>query len=65
MKYGTPYFKSFEAAMRYYDTYGYSAEDVVNMLDDGDILIGKPQIPPGARLSLEAGRYIVEERISE
>lgn len=61
MRHGTCNFKSFASAVEYYKSYGLSPLDVLDKLDSGEIRLGEPEVPPGARAYLEEGRYNVEE----
>ena len=60
---GTSYFKSFDAAFRYYKDYGFNYGDVQRKIQDGEIHIGKPTLKPNQKLVLntEEGRYFIEE----
>lgn len=62
MRYGTSYFVSKAAAVRYYRDYGDDARSVDRKLAEGLIHIGKPPIRPGDRLSvIDSGtRYEIE-----
>lgn len=65
LRYGTPYFVSKAKAAQYYRDYegddGYAAVD--RKLAEGSIHIGKPPLPPGARLNIidNGTRYEIEE----
>jgi len=60
---GTLCFVSVMAAVGYYQTYGYDADDVQHKIEAGEIHIGKPSLQPGQRLILneQEGRYFIEE----
>lgn len=59
--YGTSYFVSLSAAVRYYKDYGDDREDVQRKIREGSIHIGKPPLKPGERLGLTDGgkRYTI------
>lgn len=61
--YGTSYFVSMSAAVRYYKDYGDDKEDVQRKIREGSIHIGKPPLKPGERLGLTDGgkRYTITE----
>jgi hypothetical protein len=75
MKTGTSYFPSYGAALRYYRPYcevrpglfpGYVRTQELRALVDAklnarEIHIGKPDIKPGQRLSIQDNRWHVEE----
>lgn len=77
MKTGTCYFPSYGAALRYYRPYLGAAtflksrelrmhnqrlRSLVNQkLNAGEIHIGKPDIKPGQRLTIEDNRYHIHE----
>jgi hypothetical protein len=62
MLYGTAYFTSHEAAIRYYRPYGYDAASVARKLAEGDIHVGKPSLSLGDRLVIidDGARYGIE-----
>ena len=65
MQYGTSYFVSREAAVRYYSPY--YGRDIVKALDavsaklqTGEIHLGEPQVVRGERLIVnDEGRYVI------
>jgi hypothetical protein len=61
MTYGTSYFTSLSAAVRYYKAYGYDKSDVQRKIREGEIHIGKPKLKPGERLGTTDGgkRYTI------
>lgn len=65
--YGTSYFTSKSAAVRYYKDYEGSIEDAKHAVEvklrEGSIHIGKPSLKPGERLGLTDGgkRYTITE----
>ena len=61
MTYGTCYFVTLGAAIRYYRMQGEDENAVGRKLDEGLIHIGKPTVPPGAKLMVMGGRYVIEE----
>jgi hypothetical protein len=72
MKTGTCYFPSYGAAMRYYrpycETYGTTQARTAatramidQKLNEREIHIGKPELKPGERLSIEDNRYHITE----
>ena len=60
MIYGTFNFESLEAAVAYYKPYGFLEEDVLDKLNAGEIIIGKPNVPSDVVVYLDNGRYILE-----
>ncbi len=66
MRYGTSYFVSRAAAIRYYRDYGYDnvADAVARKLREGEIHIGKPPLKAGQRLGVTDGgkRYEIIEQ---
>ena len=64
MRVGTAYFRSLYDAYKYYSSYEYpSCKKAVDYkIDQGEIHIGKPDVPEGAKLLLDRneGRYIIE-----
>lgn len=62
-RWGTSYFVSRAAAVRYYEDQGDDGAAVDQMIAAGTIHIGKPPLKPGQRLSVIAGegRYQIEE----
>lgn len=60
---GTSHFVSMTAAIRYYDQYGCSVNEVETKLADGEIHIGKPDLKPGQTLSVipNEGRYQITD----
>ena len=62
-RYGTSYFTSMSAAIRYYRDYGDDADDVRRKIREGQIHIGKPPLKPGQRLGTTDGgkRYEISE----
>ena len=62
MRVGTSYFKTLYAAYEYYDSQCIDIEEVDRKIDQGEIHIGKPEVPDGAKLLLDRseGRYIIE-----
>jgi hypothetical protein len=64
---GTSNFVSIDAARRYYRPYGYSVADVRNMLAEGTISIGPPEVTAPDTLTVikDEGRYaIVVKKVS-
>jgi hypothetical protein len=62
--YGTHYFVSKAAAVKYYEIYGSDAAEVERMIRDGEIAIGRPEVPNGCRLLKdEDGRFHIEETV--
>jgi hypothetical protein len=62
MRYGTSHFENIGAARSYYLRMRYTLEDVQRKIDEGEISIGAPKLPPGATLKLdEDRRYHIEE----
>lgn len=63
MTYGTSYFTSLSAAIRYYKDYGDDAASVRSKIRQGSIHIGKPPLKPGERLGTTDGgkRYTITE----
>lgn len=59
--FGTSYFVSRPAAIRYYSNYGYESADIDRMLADGSIHIGRPPHDPRERLIVidSATRYAI------
>lgn len=60
---GTCHFVTREAAIRYYEPYGFDAADVQRKLDDGEIRLGEPPLQPGQKSFLvdDGTRYAIEE----
>ena len=61
---GTCHFVSLPAAIRYYREYGYTDEQIIYKLNNGDIHIGKPlELKLGDRVVLidDGTRYAIEE----
>lgn len=63
-RYGTSHFVDIASAVRYYKTYGFSRDDVLRKIGQGEIAIGPPETPLGSYLTLDRpeGRYFVEDR---
>lgn len=61
--YGTSYFVSLAAAVRYYRDYGYDKRGVQRKIAEGEIHVGKPPLKSGDRLSVIDGgtRYQITE----
>lgn len=62
-KWGTSYFTSKSAAVRYYKAYGDDAASVDRKIKEGSIHVGKPPLKAGQTLSTVDGgkRYAIEE----
>lgn len=59
--YGTHYFVSRAAAVKYYKSQESDAVEVDRKIKDGEIAIGRPEVPPGCRLLTdEDGRLHIE-----
>ncbi len=55
---GTCHFVTFDAAVRYYEPYGYNSEDVSRKLAAGEICIGRPRVHSSERCEVNSeGRY--------
>jgi hypothetical protein len=63
---GTSYFASKGAAIRYYKPYGYDKEAVESKIRQGEIHIGRPPVKPGQTLKLIDGatRFAIVENPS-
>lgn len=62
MRTGTNHFVSMASAIRYYMDYGYDSDAVWEKVDRKEIVIGKPDLKPGQRLSInEEGRYVISD----
>lgn len=59
MMYGTCYFVDTEAAISYYFRYGFDREEVCRKILHSEIVIGKPKLEFGERLSVSEGRYMI------
>jgi hypothetical protein len=63
MRVGTNQFRTFEAAVSYYEAYGFSREDVARKRMAGEIICGGrcPQVKAGERVLIDSdGRYHIE-----
>ena len=61
-RYGTHYFVSRAAAVKYYKSQESDAAEVSRKIKDGEIAIGRPELPTGCRLLTdEDGRLHIEE----
>lgn len=62
---GTSYFLNRYRANKYYNQYGYSAQDVEDKIEKGEIFIGKPPLNPGEVLILnpKEGRYFIQREL--
>ena len=61
---GTSHFVSLAAAIRYYRDYGYTDEQIIYKLENGEVRIGKPlELKLGDRVVLidNGTRYAIEE----
>jgi hypothetical protein len=58
---GTANFISKAAANKYYKSQGYDLAEVNRKIKDGEIFIGKPEVPKGMTLKVnrEEGRYVL------
>jgi len=55
---GTCHFVTFNAAVRYYEPYGYNSADVNRKLAAGEICIGRPRVHSSERYEVNnKGRY--------
>lgn len=61
MRIGTAHFVSFNTALRYYEPYGLTAEDVDRKLAAGEIFLGVPKLKPGETVAIidEGARYAI------
>lgn len=60
-RYGTNHFTATRCALAYYRGQGYDAEEVQEKLEDGEIVIGRPQAKPGQSVKIDSdGRYWIE-----
>lgn len=63
-RFGTPYFESYAAALRYYEPYHYADNKtaVDYKLKNSEIYIGKPTVKTGEKLLIDKSerRYIIE-----
>lgn len=61
---GTPNFVSGRAAIKYYKSQGADSAEVKRKIKDGEIFIGKPEVPEGMKLMVnkEEGRYILSDK---
>lgn len=63
MRIGTNHFLNSFEARQYYRPYGYDAQDVQEMIDDGTICLGRPELEEGDILILDRdGRYHIDKR---
>ena len=64
MTYGTSYFASLSAAVRYYKAYGEDRADVERKVAEGSIHIGRPPLKAGDKLTLIDGgtRYAITSK---
>jgi len=60
-KQGTGCFVSLQAALVYYAHYGYDSLAVADKIDNGEIVIGEPELKEGESLWLNKaeGRYFI------
>ncbi len=59
MMYGTCHFVDTEAAVSYYSRYGFDRDEVCGKIKQSEIVIGKPKLEFGERLSVSEGRYMI------
>lgn len=61
---GTNHFISLKAAIRYYKDYDIDEMQVEQKINEGSIIIGKPEAKPGQKIVLDQreGRYLIFEK---